>query len=147
MIWNLVRSIYGRSSIEIVRQNIRSPNPIWFTTHHDQSSYQRWPQRSCIHMFNYIENAWKRSKSHNSYKNRWIKIVGYEHQHIMTNHSTKYENFRTNDLKLHPQSITILKMHENINLTISTKIVESKWQDMINKTSWPIILPNMEAYD
>ena len=48
---------------------------------------------------------------------------------------------------MHSQSITILKMHENVQSLITpTKSVKSKWRDnMINYTSWLIILPNMKA--
>jgi len=35
----------------------------------------------------------------------------------MTNYPTKYESFRTNDLRGdHSQSITILKLHENVKV-------------------------------
>ena len=61
----------------------------------------------------------------------------------------KYESYQTNNLReLHSQTISKLKMHENVKITpiISINIVESKRQDyMISYTSWPIILPYMNA--
>jgi hypothetical protein len=42
----------------------------------------------------------KTLKSHNSYKNRRIKMTGLYYQlHIMTNYSIKYEAYRTNDIR------------------------------------------------
>jgi hypothetical protein len=42
----------------------------------------------------------KKFKSHNSYKNRPIKMMVMQDQvHIMTNYPTKYESYPTNDLR------------------------------------------------